>query len=194
MKNIVFGKGINNSNYKVNSPVFINKRYYYRCPYFYKWNNMIRRVYTNQKGYENVTVCKEWLVFSNFKKWMEGENWENNELDKDIIKPNNKIYSPETCCFVNKKINMILNYKQKTNSVLPVGVSYHGNKFRSQCNYNGKRISLGVFSNCELAYKAYVNFKCKVIKEIINDLSRNIYDIRIINGLKLHIELLNNSI
>ena len=51
-------------------------------------------------AYKDVVVRQEWLTFSNFKRWMEKQDWEGKQLDKDIIVLGNKVYSPETCAFV----------------------------------------------------------------------------------------------
>ena len=88
------------------------------------WQGLIRRCYDEKylekhQTYKGVTICKRWLVFSNFLEDLpsiEGyEQWINNyddtyELDKDLLQqdvPNNKkVYSPETCCFIHKRTNI----------------------------------------------------------------------------------------
>ena len=62
--------------------------------------------------YKGCTVCDEWLDpehgLGRFAKWcnenyyiVEGEG--TTQLDKDILIPGNKIYSPDTCIFVPKQ-------------------------------------------------------------------------------------------
>lgn len=46
------------------------------------------------------SVCEEWLTFSNFKRWMEQQDYEGKALDKDLLVSQNKTYSSETCVFV----------------------------------------------------------------------------------------------
>lgn len=63
------------------------------CMFYRTWRGMIKRGYSDvfkdkNKSYKDVTVCKEWHLFSNFKKWMEQQDWEGKELDKDILYPN----------------------------------------------------------------------------------------------------------
>lgn len=67
----------------------------------------------NKPTYEGCTVCDEWLYFSNFKKWFDENYIEGFQLDKDIIIRGNKVYSPQTCCFVPKEINIISKIKVK---------------------------------------------------------------------------------
>ena len=74
-----------------------------------KYNDMVRRCNT-KKNYG--VVCEEWLHDKNtFFHWMEDSSYPdigfNYEIDKDIMVPGSKLYSPETCCFVPKKINLL---------------------------------------------------------------------------------------
>jgi hypothetical protein len=63
-------------------------------------------------------VCNEWHNFQNFAEWFcknycdaSMDKW---QLDKDIIVPGNRVYSPETCCFVPNAVNNKPEYKKKT--------------------------------------------------------------------------------
>jgi len=57
-------------------------------------------------GGKGVTVCDEWLDdFISFYNWAINNGWQEGlQLDKDI-NGNSKLYSPETCIFVTRKIN-----------------------------------------------------------------------------------------
>lgn len=78
---------------------------------------MLRRCYDKQfqerqPTYKGCIVCEEWYNFQNFAKWFD-ENYyeiegEKIALDKDLLKLNNKIYSPSTCCFLPQRINVSL--------------------------------------------------------------------------------------
>lgn len=86
------------------------------------WYAMIQRCYKEcydkKPTYIDCYVCDEWLIFENFEKWY-NENYykvdnEIMNLDKDILVNNNKIYSPNTCCFVPKRLNILfVNTKRK---------------------------------------------------------------------------------
>lgn len=99
---------------------------------------MIERCYSDislqkRPTYKNITVCEEWLNFSNFHEWFnitfpKNNLEENFELDKDLM--DNKIYSPESCIWLPKKINSFLN-NNKTGKNIILGTSKHKNKFKS---------------------------------------------------------------
>ena len=106
----VYGKGINNASYLTGTVQGGRRR---KCPYYTKWSSMLQPCYDDKfkemsPTYIGATVCEEWLTFSNFKAWMEKQEWEGLELDKDIIKPGNKQYSPDACCLVPQSLNALL--------------------------------------------------------------------------------------
>lgn len=79
------------------------------------WVNMMTRCYkkTDQfKPWENVTVCEEWMDFTNFYHWAEQQPFkvgERIQLDKDLFSPaDKKMYSPETSCFLPANLNSSL--------------------------------------------------------------------------------------
>ena len=74
---------------------------------------MLGRAYSNkykqiQPTYEGVTVCEEWHFFMRFRAWMM-QDCEGKHLDKDILFEGNKVYSPDTCVFVDGVVNTFLN-------------------------------------------------------------------------------------
>lgn len=104
---IVFGVGINDVGRVSNNKNGAN----YRCPFYARWHSMITRCYSEKFQYKNpsyigCSVCDEWLTFSNFKRWMEQQDWHGKDLDKDILVKGNRVYSPETCMFVDRKTNI----------------------------------------------------------------------------------------
>lgn len=106
-KKLIYGVGVNDSDYKVN-PTVKGKRV--KCPFYMKWRNMIARCYSSayhkiKPSYKGCVVCSEWLSFSNFKSWMIKQDWKGKQLDKDIVKLGNKEYSPSTCVFVSNSVN-----------------------------------------------------------------------------------------
>ena len=97
------------------------------------WNHMLRRCYSNDFQNNNSTyigckVCDEWLCFQNFAKWFEENYYEVDgelmDLDKDIKIEGNKIYSPETCMFIPKEINVVFSHKTKTNHIPRLNEKY----------------------------------------------------------------------
>jgi hypothetical protein len=106
-KGIVYGVGINDADYVVSD-----------CLYYRKWKQMMRRCYSSNyhitnPSYVGCSVCEEWYRFSNFKSWMVKQDWEEKELDKDILFPGNKVYSLDTCVFIDKKVNELFSKKNR---------------------------------------------------------------------------------
>lgn len=143
------------------------------------WCYMIDRCYPTDdlgkelhKSYADCTVCDEWLCFENFKKWYDKNYYEipgeKMQLDKDIIVKRNRVYSPETCCFVPCNINHIFGDSKLTRGEYPMGVYFRKDRgyFDAKCNIDGKQIHLGCFKTAEDAFYAYKEFKEKRIKEL----------------------------
>lgn len=85
---------------------------------YVKWFSMFNRCYdTNvhkrEPQYIDCEVSHEFYNFQNFAQWYNRKIYKSNyklELDKDLLYKDNKIYSPSTCCFLPKEINVNLNY------------------------------------------------------------------------------------
>ena len=91
------------------------------------WVNMFRRCYDikvqeRQPTYKDAIVCEEWYNFQNFAEWFENNYVEGWHLDKDILVKGNKIYSPETCCFVPRDINNLFLLRKNNRGDYPIGV------------------------------------------------------------------------
>jgi hypothetical protein len=170
MKHLLYGIGINDANYvvKVCEYVFIDgvrKRVEtWCCPYYTRWKNMLTRCYStsyqnNQPTYKGCTVCDDWLKLSSFKTWMEQQDWEGKQLDKDILFHGNKVYSPETCMFVSPLVNSFFLREERVNrGEFPVGVSFdrNRNKYTAKCNQlDGSVRNLGRYDCPETAHLAW---------------------------------------
>lgn len=144
-----------------------------RTPEYEAWKGMLSRAYDpklhkRNSAYCDCTVCPHWHNFQNFAEWLNGQrNWgkKGYELDKDVLGDGNKVYSPENCELLPRRINL-LRMKTKPRGDLPPGVSVSPNgKFRASCRDGEKNVKLGTHETKELAFEAYKNFKEKVIKE-----------------------------
>ena len=136
------------------------------CPYYQVWASMLCRAYSNKyekryPTYKNVTVCEEWHSFMRFRAWMEQQDWQGKQLDKDILFQGNKLYSPDTCVFVDGTVNSFLLNCAASRGEWPLGVhwSERDKKFKSQCNnpFTKKKEGLGYFTcpqEAHLAWKA----------------------------------------
>lgn len=162
MKNkFVYGVGINDADYFVQPRV--NGKVLW-CPYYRRWLNMLKRCYSAKEHekrptYIGCTVCAEWIYFSKFKAWMITQDWEDNQLDKDILIAGNKVYSPEACVFVDSTINNFTTDCRGARGEYPIGVYFEksAGKLRAQCRnpFTNKREWLGYFTNPEQAHLAW---------------------------------------
>lgn len=83
-----------------------------------RWNLMIKRCDLHLNSYEDCDVCDEWRDFDAFEKWFRDNLYGSKdfklEIDKDLFRKGNKIYSPDTCCLIPKSLNLLLRtYKTK---------------------------------------------------------------------------------
>lgn len=162
-RKLIYGIGVNDADYVVVST--INGKSIW-CPIYSVWYSMIARCYSKRLQAKLLTyvgcwVCEEWLYFSNFKVWMEAQNWQGLQLDKDLVLRGNKLYSPDTCIFVSGVVNSFIS-SDTTRNDLPVGVQQNKNtgRFYSDCSMLGKgRKRLGTFATIEEAANAYTEFK-----------------------------------
>lgn len=167
-RKLVEGVGINDADYVIarNEILLSGKqRRTWVCPFYSKWTEMIKRCYsekyqTNKPTYRGCTVCEEWLTFSNFKAWMESQDWKGKQLDKDLLKEGNKIYSPDYCIFVERKINMFVTDSGAARGEYMIGVHFHIplGKFQAECRnpFIKKSEYLGIFNtelDAHLAWK-----------------------------------------
>lgn len=138
------------------------------------WYSMLERCY-NKKWqeknltYKDVKVCKKWHNYQNFASWYEENHVENFHLDKDILFKGNKIYSPQTCCFVPQEINNLLVSSEKVRGKYPIGVRLLRNKFQARLNKLNRVEYLGTFDTPEEAFQAYKTAKEAYIKEVANE-------------------------
>ncbi len=123
---LVYGIGINDADYVVDTKTESGRL---TCPFYKKWKAMLERCYSvrnllRHPSYIGCSVCEEWFTFSNFKKWMEKQDWQGKDLDKDII-GDGRVYSPENCCFVLPELNNFLTDAKARRGKLMIGVSLH---------------------------------------------------------------------
>ena len=160
----ICGKGINDSTVSMSDPSIHDA--------YYAWFNMINRCYgsTRRRAYDGCCVCDEWLLFSNFKKWFDENRRAGCQIDKDIINGKSRTYSPENCCFVPARINLVVVGKNLKHD-LPCGVT-----FSKRLGYyyvrltNGRDVFyLGKYYDKMEAFQAYKTEKEKYIKEVALD-------------------------
>ena len=176
MSKLVFGVGINDADYSVTCYENLEdgkRRQVWMCPFYRAWKNMMARGYsrkekTKHPTYKDVTLCQEWLLFSNFSGWMQTQDWEGKQLDKDLLVNGNKVYGPENCVFVSAEVNKFLTDRGNDRGEHKIGVHWAKNvgKFMARCSnpFTGKRDSLGLFSDEDEAHNAWLAKKLEHAK------------------------------
>ena len=167
---LVHGVGVNDADYNV-CPIVDGK--VVSCPYYDRWAKMLRRCYSKKfhktgKTYVDCVVCEEWKTFSRFKMWMETQNWEGMDLDKDLLS-NSKTYSPDTCVFIPASINRVLQLSDASRGRLPVGVTQSSRySYLARCGISGERKRIGVYPTPQLAHKAWQLAKVEAIRCLVD--------------------------
>ena len=179
-KGLVFGVGVNDADHVVFK---MSKEHRFDCPYYTKWKSMLERCYSERwvkkhTSYSGCYVCDEWLVFSNFKRWMTSQDWVGKSLDKDILSCGVKMYSPETCAFITAELNSFLKDNRAIYGDRLTGAHYskRHKKYQSMCSDgSGNLIHLGYFPSELAAHEAWK--KCKRI--LAKNLAENQNDERV---------------
>ena len=188
----VYGIGINDADYITNQTINGTQA---TCPIYQTWRSMLFRCYDNsfqkrQPTYAGCSVAKEWLIFSKFRAWMKTQDWEGKQLDKDILVPGNKGYSPEACIFVSSQINVLITDNEALRGECPRGVYFHKarGKYSAQCSVNGKNKHIGSFTTIKAAEDAYLEFKTTLILELAST-----QEPRLMEALIRHAELIKSK-
>lgn len=159
LKNGILGYGINDLNDRDDVS--------YR-----RWRNTMVRCYykdyiTKFPTYIGCSVCEEWKYYSKFKQWFDKHYVEGWHLDKDILVKGNKVYSPDTCCFVPSEINSLFNKCKKSRGQTQIiGVTFRRGHYIAKLNKYGQGIQIGVFDDKIEAFNAYKKAKEDYIKEM----------------------------
>lgn len=103
---LVYGVGINDSQEGARDAAYI------------AWKVMMKRVYQNEPAnpyptYDDCSVDPCWHLYSDFKSWFDVNHIAGYELDKDILQPGNRLYSPDKCVYVPPYINQAVKWRRK---------------------------------------------------------------------------------
>ena len=168
MRRLILGVGINDAEYMISYRVDGRM---VRCPFYAKWADMMKRGHSdahkaNHSAYKDCTVDARWHRFSAFKMWMEKQDWRGKELDKDLLLPGNKVYSPETCCFISKETNNALRVTRSKHSDFPPGVSVAGDRYKAELGFKKFKKHIGCFDTQEEAGSAYRIHKARHLRNL----------------------------
>lgn len=144
-----------------------------RTPEYEAWKAMLQRAYCSDlharnPAYVGCEVQPAWHNFQTFAKWLNDQpNWGKNgfELDKDVTQAGNKVYGPDFCELVPRRINLLRMIPSANNGLSPgVTRSPNGN-FRASCRDGSTCVKLGTYKTDGAAFLAYKQFKEGVIKK-----------------------------
>jgi hypothetical protein len=172
-RTLICGVGVNDAPYYTTFKDQNGKQY--RCPFYTKWKSLIERTHSGKcwekyPNYKNCTIEPSWLIFTNFRAWMEKQDWQNKDLDKDLLIRGNKHYGPDTCLFISQNLNKLLCLRDNFPGQFPIGVNCYtkDNKHYIQAigSFYGKSVSIGYFATVEEAAVAYKKAKITYIEEL----------------------------
>ena len=163
VKSKLYGVGIDDTDYPKEKRIQLNgvSKIIWYCETYSRWKNMLKRCYTNSDPcYTGVFVCDEWLYFSNYKRWFDSlvKPPYEFDVDKDLLQGFSRIYSPETCLFLPRKINTFLAINGKGTP----GAYFEEQRglFQSYCTgVDGKRKHLGRFKTELEAHGRWQEYK-----------------------------------
>lgn len=165
---------------------FGKRKISHRC--YIVWYNILQRCYseyapTNNPTYKDVTVCDEWLTFSNFYKWWKSNKVDGWHIDKDLLVAGNKIYSPDTCIYIPRELNNFANASEATRGLSKlIGANFHkrDSKFEGHVSDgSGKKIYLGRFDDAISAHNAWYSKKLELAqdyKELCDSIHPDIFN------------------
>lgn len=164
-------------------------------PYFPVWNG-IRGRCGKILNYIDVKLSDDFNTFEKFLLWAEKQKgfmqYDDSgkifEIDKDILSSGSgKVYSPDTCVFVPRVLNLMVYQKRRTE--LPKGVQYFkGRKkpYRAYMTNNDKLNHYGYYHTVEEAAKVVREARFEYLKSLETQY-KDIVDDRVFPAIyKLH--------
>lgn len=138
------------------------------------WHNMISRCYCPERQkiqptYKGCTVDKAWHNFQVFSEWFSLNYIKGFDIDKDIKIKRNKVYSPETCLFVERSSNIEESHAKHYVFISPQGDKvkiYNMRKFCRENNLKSGSMSL-VYSGKRRQHKGWMRYNKEVLSDII---------------------------
>lgn len=175
----VLGRGINDAPFPTSLKIKS-----YRL-----WNNMLSRCYGKRTKanvcYTGCEVDPVWFSYMTFKEWFDAQGHEDWALEKDLLKPGNKVYGPETCVMVPPWVNQAIVH------LSAVGYSFKSYKKSKQYHVAVSGKWIGAFDTEAEAETAWRAARINAIAEIIDryKLEPN-YDPRVVEALEVKAQAL----
>jgi len=177
----VWGWGIRDVKFRV----WIDGKFVWQ---YQLWQSIVRRsnsefCHGKNPAYANVKCSDKWQRFSDFLYWVNEEvgykgRPQGCDFDKDILGGEAKMYSPDYCSFVPRKVNLVIMCDKSCKGVYPTGVNHHKRtgKLVAQTSYDGKKIHLGLFDDPMEAFHCYKKAKEAQIKLVADEYRQSLRD------------------
>lgn len=135
------------------------------------WSGILGRCYSKSRlktypANRGLSVCEEWLTFSNFKRYYDKHYRKGTLLNRSILKPDNRIYSPEHCRFVPTHVHRLLACPNSKETEHEQGVYLQKGKLYTSVSKYGKKVTAGPFDTKQEAYVAYKASKENYVQEV----------------------------
>lgn len=149
------------------------------------WRGIFRRVYCLKSlfkypTYIGCSVHEDWHNFQNFAKWFEENYVKGWKIDKDILIKGNKIYSPDTCCFVPHEINMKFIVPPLNKHGLPRGIQPINGKYLVEVRSIDQKRIYSRFLTIGESQKFWQSHRVNIIRELAekfkNELNIKVYN------------------
>jgi len=193
-----YNKNMSRANYLENDGLCFNSNTKYRLRIdgkdvkeYQLWMDVRKRCYSEKYHSEKPTYisCEmytKWYDFQVFAEWCHNAPFFGTlgyHLDKDILYPGNKIYSPKRCSFVPEEFNKLFLDRRNDRGDCPRGIKISSSgRFEARCMNRGERIALGTYSSAEIAYSVYKKYKEELVRDMAkeyletNRITKKIYD------------------
>lgn len=147
-----------------------------KSPEYALWSGILQRGHSSafkesNPSYKDVSVCIDWHNFQVFAEWFNNQPFakaEGFQLDKDLLIPGNREYSPSACSFVPGAINSLFNEGVQCKSSQMIGVTKisRRSQFVARVRVNGAAVRIGSFETEEEAYAAYKKAKIDYVRSM----------------------------
>lgn len=157
----------NNREQSITRSYVLWKSVRYRTKENGSWQNKHPTYVGANNLFEDYQVFVEWCnnQYGYMHKDSNGCFW---NLDKDLLVPGNKDYSPDTCMFVPNNINKLFTASDARKGAYPLGVTKRiEGKYRASVSDGyKKRVSLGDYGDPFTAHQAWQLGKVGVILDL----------------------------
>lgn len=130
-----------------------------------------------KKYYEDIEIHPDWYYRSKFENWYNEQKElqpmiDTLDIEKDILIPNNRLYSPDTCIFVPDWFNLQFIERGKGRGEYPLGVCKYKKGYISNIGDGSGKTKkyLGYFPTVEEAHIAWQQAKVDKLSEALDRL------------------------